>query len=163
MAKDAHDREDLLREATAFDLRLEIRTAWQEETIFLGMRDPGLLSVYVGQDTVYQFNAQQQLRRAYWRGRMVAAYQHQLCWLDRSAEGRVRLTRTPLVAAEVAQFSEEAESTLARLESTLTANEQVVVGQFPSEGETDITSEIISWLSRRGVPLSFAQHPGVGK
>ena len=159
MAKEAHDREDLLREATAYDLRLEIRTDWHEETIFLGMRASDLLSIYVGQDTVYQFNSQQQLRRAFWQGRMLATYQHQLCWLDRPVGGRVRITRTPLESAELAQFVDLAESTMGQLEATLIAGTYDVEGQFPEEGKLDVAAEIKGWLSRWQPPISFAQHP----
>lgn len=163
MAKDAHDREDLLREATAYDLRLEVNLDGFADTIFVGIRNPGACSVYVGQDKVFQFNTQQQLRRAFWRELMLGAYQHQLYWLKRSEspDERVRMTRVPVNSAELNEFLLDVETTLRQLKESLLSSACEIVGQLPEE--TDVVGDVVAWLARWDLPVSLAQHPGIGQ
>ena len=65
MARIESDREDLIREATALQQRVEWAVPGEPEPVVTGFKRDGSLSVYFGQDPVYQFNPTGQLRRAY--------------------------------------------------------------------------------------------------
>src|SRR5262245_41173967 len=93
MARDESEREDLLAEATALVERVEIvprRTLAREygavlETgsIVAGFRANGAMSLFLGEDPVYQFNAAGQLRRAFVNGRLYKAVGGRLVQLER--------------------------------------------------------------------------------
>ncbi len=103
MARDAQDREDLLRDATGLVSRVELNIPDLETDIVCGFRADGSLSIYWGQDEVVQFNAAGELRRGYWQGRLLATYRRQLVWLDRSKQegGRMRFVRKPFTVEEL--------------------------------------------------------------
>ncbi len=162
MAKDAHDREDLLRDASAFTSRIEFAVDEpnnRSSNVFCGFRDNGALSVFWGQDTVLQFNTSGELRRAFWREQMVATYKHEPHWLKSDGNGRVRLRRIVFTAEEKNQFAKVATEVLAEL-SDLIAGDPVVVGQVPEDA--NLKAQIHDWL-REHATLKFALHPGVGK
>src|SRR5689334_1384312 len=71
MAREEHQREDLLREATALVERAEIRLPGCEAAIVVGFRRDGAPSFFFGDDFVVQFNPHHELRRGYWNGRLV--------------------------------------------------------------------------------------------
>ena len=66
MAKDAHDREDLLRDATGYVHRVEFTIPDRDELVFCGFRQCGAFSLYWTQADVLQFNSAGELRRAFW-------------------------------------------------------------------------------------------------
>ena len=72
MAKEVSDREDLIRDATNYRLRIEFRLPDVEPLLFAGQREGGAWSLYWGQDAVLQWNADFQVRRGYWQDRMLA-------------------------------------------------------------------------------------------
>ena len=73
MSRLERDREDLLREATALVERAEIRLGDFDEAVIVGFRSGGAASFYFGADPVFQFNADNQLRRGFVGGRLVKA------------------------------------------------------------------------------------------
>lgn len=162
MAKDAHDREDLLRDASAFAVRIEFEFGNSNSTptnVFCGFRDNGALSVYWDQDTVLQFNTRGELRRAYWQERMVATYKHQPHWLESDSSGRVRLRRIEFTPNETQQFRTESTSLLLQLGDSIN-HDPIVVGQVPEDA--NVKDKVQEWLSANAT-LKFAMHPGVGK
>lgn len=65
VARHESDREDLIREAVALRSRVEWLVPGQPEPVLAGLKRDGSLSIYFGQDPVYQFNPGGELRRAY--------------------------------------------------------------------------------------------------
>ena len=65
MARNEADREDLMREAVALTERVELFVPGFEELITIGFRSNGAMSIFVGQDPVYQFDPSGRLRRAF--------------------------------------------------------------------------------------------------
>lgn len=160
MAKKTHDREDLLRDATGYVQRIEFNLPEIREPIFCGIRKCGAWSIYIGQDNVLQFNSDDQLRRAFWRDRMLASYRGVLHWLDRS-DRRVRLGRIPLTDSELAEFKSAAQGWLSNLHERLATQQYSVRGQFPVG--SNIEQQVREWLERHHAYLEFAAHPGVGR
>lgn len=73
MARQEHDREDLLAEAVALVERIELRVGDWPQSVTAGFRRDGSASFYLTADEVYQFNTARQLRRAFLAGRLIKA------------------------------------------------------------------------------------------
>lgn len=87
MAINREKREDLMRDATAYSRRISILTSHGQEAIFIGIRQQGGWSVYFGEDPVYQFNRDGELRRAHFADQNYAATDGRLCLLHRDRSG----------------------------------------------------------------------------
>lgn len=99
MARQEHDREDLLRDGHALVVRGEMFVG--DIKVVVGFRAGGQLSVFWGVDPVIQFNAGGQLRRLYCDGMKYTAENGRLCLLSRvPGAGRVSLSRTPISTTE---------------------------------------------------------------
>lgn len=178
MAKNTQDREDLLRDGTQFVRRVELEVRQLSEAkvapgndppptiVFCGFRDNDAFSVYWGQDTVIQFNANGELRRAFWRDGKIASFKHALHWLNSEGDGRVRLARTAFTEDESREFKLLVERVLSDLMSALDdlaateSTRSTLRGQIPDEA---VVPEVRAWLASRTTPIEFAMHPGVGK
>ena len=158
MARDTHDREDLLRDAIGYVRRVEFTSPDRKEPVFCGFRECGALSIYVGQDNVLQFNTDGELRRAFWRDRILASYRRTLHWLDRS-DGQVRLTRTRLSDDDSSAFVASAKNWLRQLHQELAEKKLTIRGQVPEEA--DVAGQIFDWLRHRNEDLCLAMHPGL--
>jgi len=146
MARDETDRDDLLREAVALPRRAEFEFAHPDETIFLGFKRDGGLSIYLGADPVYQFNTSGQLRRAY---RNRALYRTQGTTLaelnrDRSNDQKVVLHRRDLDETELKQFLNEMTQNLHELQQHLSARTYQNVTTVPDE--VDLVPEFLAAL-----------------
>ena len=97
MARKEHDREDILREATALIERIEFELPGYAEPIVVGFRSDGSASVFVGPDPVFQFNTKHELRRAFVAGKMIKAERGQLISLEKHRTAtQVKMLRTKL-------------------------------------------------------------------
>ena len=171
MAKDAHDREDLLRDATGFPDRVEFRLADVAEPVFCGFKEIGAFSLYWTADDVLQFNTACELRRAFWKDRMIASYKSVPHWLgSRQADApnapadRVRLERQPFTDSEVAAFKTMTTTILKRLREAIRQHEYELTGSQPHGPE--VLDRVAKWLEatlKRDDPVRFALHPGVGR
>jgi len=161
MAKDATDREDLLREATGFTRRMEFDLPAVQTTVFCGFRDNGAFSFYWGQETVFQFNTKHELRRAFTDDRLVASYKRQLHWLE-PGQGtvRVQMKRIPLSENESTGLLGILAGCLGEIDARLRSKELVINGQVPADA--DVKSEVLAWLQNRET-IQLALHPGVGR
>jgi len=83
MARHESDREDLVKEATAYRLRGELVSSDWEDPVFLGFRKEGACSIYFGSDPVYQFDTQGRLRRAFVANRLYRSEGETLCSMQR--------------------------------------------------------------------------------
>jgi hypothetical protein len=73
MARQEADREDLLKETTAYPHRGLLALDNPHGWVLLGERKQGAISIYYGTETVFQFNRDGYLRRVFWQGTKWAA------------------------------------------------------------------------------------------
>jgi hypothetical protein len=152
MARDESSREDLLREATALVERIELRQRLNavsnlfDRPIVAGFRRDGALSIFFGEDLVYQFNASGELRRGYCNGKLLKATHGRLAALERvRAQHEVQLIRHDLSRDEEAVFLSQMEDRLRNVSRSLDANMFEVVGQAPPD--VDVLSRLKKWLA----------------
>ncbi len=134
MAINRQPREDLMKEATAYDRRLKLRDANAGE-IFVGMRAQRGWSIYFGEDPVFQFNAESQLRRVHLNNQNYAAENGKLLLLQRSGSGgQVELTRTFSNAAQLA-IRRDCLNRLTAVLSEFERSSLQVLDQFPADSD----------------------------
>ncbi len=147
MARDESSREDLLREATALVERIEfvLRTP-EPQQIVAGFRRDGALTIFFGEDPVYQFNAAGELRRAYREGKLLKAASGRLAALERvRTQNEVQLVRHEMSGEEATAFLNQMNDRLRRLADIIDANLVEVVGQVPPE--VDVLSRLRECLT----------------
>ena len=83
MAREEHNREDLLAEATALVERASLRLDGFAEEVVVGFRRDDSASFYFGADRVYQFTSEGALRRAMIAPLLYKAEQGRLIALER--------------------------------------------------------------------------------
>ena len=156
MAREESSREDLLREATALVERIEIvprsfgsSIATNElpcEHIVAGFRPDGALSIFFGEDPVYQFTAAGELRGAYCNGMLLKAVRGRLVALQRMRTQReVQLVRHELNATEEAASAAQMAKYLGELATLLDTNSFEVAGQMPHD--VDVVGRLRDWLA----------------
>lgn len=158
MAREEHDREDLLGEATALVERVELLV--DHVTVVAGFRRDGAASFFFGAEPVYQFNARGELRRAFDGGRIIKADRGQLAALTRErSDTEVALVRHDLSDEETVAFVAAMMLRLARLREVLSTNTFTLVGQVPADGE--VNGRVADWLSSLPERVVVASAPGV--
>jgi hypothetical protein len=136
MARNESDREDLLREASALVPRGELRVAGFPELLTVGYRVGGALSLYFGQDPVYQFDASGRLRRGFVEGLLYRSEPRTLARLQRvREEGSVVLLRHDLNAVELSEFRGRMQQHLEALRLALERGDWEVLRSVPNEPE----------------------------
>jgi hypothetical protein len=155
MARQESSREDLLREATALVERIELapRTVGAAaaednagDRLVAGFRSDGALSIFFGEDPVYQFNAAGELRRAYSDGTLVKAVRGRLTSLERVRKPHeVQLVRHELTAAEEVALIQRMTDLLRELASSLDAGRFEVIGQVPRDA--NVLGRLRAWLA----------------
>ena len=169
MAREESSREDLLGDATALVERIELvphastkqilKSIVPQTPIVAGFRKSGSLSLFFGEDPVFQFNSHGELRRAYRRGLLYKAVQGRLVSLqrDRSNENTV-LVRRELTIDEQANLVSEMLAHLSDFTILLCSGDYDVNGQVPAG--TDILGRLRHWLAtHNGLPI--AKRPNV--
>lgn len=120
MARHEADREDLIRDAVAFRNRIEWLVPGEPEPVVTGLRSDQSLSVFFGQDPVYHFNPDGQLRRAYVDGFLYRTQGDTLARLSRErSESETALLRSDLDEASLGQFQLEMRMRIAKLRHSL--------------------------------------------
>ena len=105
MNREESDREDLIREAVAMPERVEFIVPGLDDRVTIGFRPTGAMSVFVGQDQVFQFDPEGRLRRAFVNGFLYRSQHTTLARLQRVRTHDVtQLLRTDLNADELAAF-----------------------------------------------------------
>ncbi len=159
MAREKADREDLLREATAFVERVEISLV-EHKPIVVGFRRDGSLSCYLNPDMVYQFNARGELRRAFVAGVLYKADRGRLARLDRRETATaVELVRAELTEPQTVEFLQLMQRQLGELRAALLSGSYRLIGQVPSEG--NVLARVVEWLAV-DTPRTIAASPRVG-
>jgi hypothetical protein len=161
MARETHEREDLLRDAIALVPRLMLRVqlGGRSVDVFAGFRGESL-SLYFGDDPVYHFNDRGELRRAYVDGRLIKAEQGRLVSLERK-----RGDKETVLERQVGGDQSDRDllvrlfQTLQELAAEMTAGRVVAVGQVPEDG--DAAGRLGEWLLQHTKP-TIAASPHVG-
>jgi hypothetical protein len=161
VAREIHEREDLLRDARALVPRVLLRVdvAGGSCEVFAGFRGESL-SLYFGDDPVFHFNDRGELRRAFVNDRLIKAEHGRLVALERKrSESETALEGGPLNAKDEAALLEEVRRRLKALVEALEAQAVEVVGQVPDDG--DAMARLSSWLPGNHNP-TIAAFPHVG-
>lgn len=155
MAREESSREDLLREATALVERIELAPRDSEshsagtggdKHIVVGFRRDGALSIFFGDDPVYQFNAAGEIRRAYLDGKLLKAAGGQLVSLDRlRTEHETQLVRHDLNHDEQAMFEARLRDDLKCFARAIDADGFRVVGQVPTGAA--VLDQVKNWFA----------------
>lgn len=157
MARDEHDREDLLAQATALVDRAEIRLL-SGSIVVVGFRRDGAASVYFDAEPVYHFNSRCELRRAHDSGRLIKAEHGRLVGLVRErTEHQVWLVRHELTPKEQESFLLNMQHRLQELRVAIESNGYESVTCVPPDG--GCLARIAAWLSQLGTPAISAS-PG---
>jgi len=149
MAREIHEREDLLRDATALLPRAQLQVSFGDRTedVFVGFRAGGALSLYFGSDPVYHFNSQSQLRRAYVQDRLIKAVQGRLVsWQPRRNERWTEMLRHDMDPDEQRRFGDSMVQRLHALRHALSSKQYTVTGQVPLDA--DVARQLTQWLER---------------
>jgi hypothetical protein len=146
MARNSEPREDLLRDARALSPRvmLQVEFAGGEVELFAGFRGDSL-SLYFGDDPVYHFNADGELRRAFVNGQVIKAEKRRVVFLRRRlSDAATTLERqSPDIEVEQA-FQAEMQRRLDELRSALAREQVEVIGEAPASGEA--LPRLVAWL-----------------
>lgn len=158
MAREEHDREDLLREATALVERAELQIPAFTEPVVIGFRRDGCGSIYLGADPAWHFNTQNELRRAYVDGRLLKAERGRLASLERRrAEGKVQLLRHDLNEEETSAALARLHDAVTQLSRSFDSGTFQVIGQ--ASENVEIVARIRNWLTSLPSPAQIAQSP----
>ena len=152
--------EELLREATALVERVSFHARHWQGPVVIGFRSNGAASIYFGEDPVYQFNRDDELRRSHWRGQRIKAQQRQLKLVQRdSGSSRMHLLTTDLDAPQTKQFVDELANHLEQLRGVVHHRNLRVIGQIPEH--PDLLPRLHRWLESLGSHPTIAMSPGV--
>ncbi|HRA87089.1 MAG TPA: hypothetical protein PK992_03445 [Planctomycetaceae bacterium] len=138
MALFEQDREDLMREAVALPQRVELQVQGMETLVTVGFRTSSAMSVFIGQDPVYQFDPQGRLRRAFVDGVLFRSQHATLAMLKRErTETQTLLLRTDLTEDGLHEFRTTMLQKLGSLERTLKVGDYSVIRCVP-EAESHV-------------------------
>lgn len=136
MTRTESDREDLIREAVALSPRAELLTPGCDRPVTVGFRDKTALSLFFGQDPVYQFDQAGRLRRAFVDGLLYRSQRSTLAQLERvrTAE-RTFLSRIDLTETRLNQFRAAMTERITNLLDTLQAGGCTIQRKQPADAE----------------------------
>lgn len=158
MARQEHQREDLLREAVALVERAELRLPDSAEHVVIGFRRDGSASVFFGEEPVYQFNTLGELRRAYHDGLLYKAERGRLASLRRQrVPGEVQLLRYDLNDEETSRFLAELTQRVGDLRYHVHGGSIELLRQAPAG--SDVVERIERWLAALELPPRLASAP----
>ncbi len=148
MARHSQDREDLLRDATAFVPRVMLRVPILGKSceVFAGFRADAV-SVYFSVNPVYHFNSRSELRRAFVDDRIIKAERGLLvAWEPQRSADAVTMQSRVLSPPERQEFGANLLEHLAELRVVLEQKNFDLMGQVPAD--CDAVSRLQSWLDQ---------------
>ncbi len=151
MASQSQDREDLLRDASAFTTRLQLQVPTGEGSteVFAGFRAGGAASFYFDQDPVYHFNTAGQLRRAFVDDYLVKAETGRLVRLHRQrSKSESAMIRDAMTTGEQQAFCQTVLQALHSLRQTLTTGEYTLEGQVTATETEDALVRLTEYLEQ---------------
>ena len=149
MARHAQDRENLLRDATAFERRIEFQVllAGRLSVVFVGFRAAGGVSLYFDGDPVYHFNSRGELRRAFVEDQLIQAEEGRLVgWTPRRGRRETEMLRADI---DTSDFCTTMLVRLRLFQKALVGQDPDILGQVPPEVDTkaDLVGAIKNWLA----------------
>lgn len=144
MALNEQDREDMMREATAFNPRAELQVEHEDQLIFWGQKKNGAFSFYFGADPVYQFDHDGLLRRAFVDGYLYRTQGNILARLNRERTSNESiLNRYDLTNEESADLLQAMSRRFQKLDSTFRNQEEIQLVRFLTDGSRAEIQELI--------------------
>ena len=160
MARAQQPREELLRDATALVERVSFHVNYWTEPVVVGFRSNGAVSIYFGEDPVYQFNRDDELRRSHWRGQRIKAEQRQLKLLRQEpGSTRLQLSNTDLGTDQTNAFVDDLTNRLELLRTAVFHRNLQVIGQVPEQ--PDLLPRVQRWIESLGSHPTIAISPSV--
>ena len=154
MAIEENDRENLLRDAKMMPVRGE--TQIDGHTIVIGFRSDSQASLYCDADPVFQFNANNQLRRVYFHGERYAAEQGVLIKLTRESQGgKVVFHREPASKNEANQIQSALANWLNKIERTAPSS------WTSANDDAIFTKQLKQWIHCQPSTMEIAGTPNV--
>jgi hypothetical protein len=166
MAREESAREDLLAEAKQLVQRIQIVPRVTDDLdasnrldplpIVAGFRADGAFSIFFGEDPVYHFNADNELRRAYCQGLLIKAVGGRLISLRRHrTETETQLLRHEFSDDEQTDFLVKMREKLQQLFATINAGQLDVTGQVPAaEAVLDMVRRWLMLRPTTGWPIA---------
>jgi hypothetical protein len=113
--------------------------------VVIGFRSTGAMSIYFGGDPVYQFDADNRLRRAFCEGRLYRTQGTGLaCLVRERTDTETVLNRTDLSPSENHAFVEAVELRLRGLSEAFVKNQIQIVGHVPAD--YDLREQVLKRL-----------------
>lgn len=161
MAREEHQREDLMRDARAMVRRAEIELP-PLPSLVMGKHPTGAASFFFGEDPVFHINSRGQLRRAYVAGRLYKAEGGELIEMERvRTPGQVELRSHTLSPSEREAFTTNVGHRLTDVVAHVDRGAYTLVAEVPAQ--SDVVDEIVAWLRPfLAGPLEIASTPHVG-
>ncbi|WP_052031483.1 hypothetical protein [Novipirellula maiorica] len=158
MAKQERDREDLLRDGRQMAIRGE--TTINGTVVTIGFRGAGQLSLYCGADPVFQFNADQQLRRVFFKEIRYAADAGRLIRLHRvSRGGKVQFDSEPLSENDHAALLDSLGQWIRDLRLIVTNKR--AEWRVADQQDVAFFSQLTRWIDALPQPIEIADSPGL--
>lgn len=152
MATNESDREDLLAEAVSLIRRIEIKADGESDNLVIGFRTTGWLSIYFGQDLMYQFDEVGRFRRGYVDGLLYRTQGEAVAQLRRErSASETALVRLDLTGERLITFQCQVLEKVRSLRARLVAGQFTLLRQI---GPDDVATEVTAFL---GVILSSPQ------
>lgn len=137
MARDEHDREDLMREASGLNPRAEIHSPRLAQNLVFGFKPQGGLSLFFGVQPVYQFNSAGEFRRGFIDGRLFKAVNGSLVSLERERTAQeVTLWTKQLPDADAKEILRELTQYLERTKAILVERDFQLVAEYPDQSRS---------------------------
>ena len=156
MARQEDDREDLLREATGLVDRVELVASFCDEPIVVGFRRNSAVSLFFGQEEVYQFNTLNQLRRGFRSVRLLKAERGRLVALTRErSDDQTQLVRHPYDDRQTADLLQQLQRRLDELRDALAHSKFELQGVVSTTGK-DVIGRTMDWLRDLPEPIEVA-------
>ncbi len=132
MTRQEMDREDLMQEAVALLPRAEFQIEGLQDVLTVGFRGKNAVSIFFGQDPVYQFDSSGALRRAYVGGLLYRSQGNTLAKLDRvRTPSQTILQRQDLTAEGLVEFQQAMTTRLNTLQEALVPEKYVILRSLP--------------------------------
>ncbi len=163
MSREPQDREDLLRDATAYHARVQlmVRCCQQDTIVFAGFRANQAASFYFDQDPVYHFNHAGQLRRAFVEDRLFKAEAGRLVrWHRHRDEYQVKMVRDELSPDQQRCFLSVVTKQLVALNNCLVRGQYEIEGQV-SPIDMSPALDLLTTFVSQVREIEVANSPGV--